>query len=186
MKINEFFMVIPKDSFDITSAVNSMYDMGSWEEIKNKVSSKLFNVFVGMDMIGVWQGDGWGCIFEGADTLPYIPQAIDLFGTSKMKKAFLSVFELYQDIMTFCNGNVRLYDIMDFLTSTRSYNPDYTPDNEDLKKYTKGEHAKLSQRYHKRLNALEELPDNNAIWGNETPNNGYESILKYIRENYDV
>lgn len=181
IQIKDCIKQLPKDVNDLMEISEKIYDLGTLEEAKKKISPALFTAHVGIQMVGMWQDDGWEGIFQNTDFLPYIPQSLDLFGTPKIKEAFLNAFSMFEGVIQFCDGDVRLYDVMDFLFSSRT-----VAKNEGLKKYSEEEHAQLSEEFCERLDRLENLPENDALWGYKTPDKGWEGVLNYVKENYNA
>ena len=55
-----------KDLNDINEAAfaqlsDKLWELGSLAEIKEKVTSELFILHIGINMIGIWKSEGWDC-----------------------------------------------------------------------------------------------------------------------------
>ena len=61
----------PQNEDDLVSLSDRIWELGSLAEICEKVGSNVFPIFVGMNVIDSWKGDGWrvvlDCIKKRAD-----------------------------------------------------------------------------------------------------------------------
>jgi len=152
-------------------------EIGSLEDIKEKVSPELFTVHVSMNIIGNWQCEGWESIINyHPDLFPYVPQALDAIGEPDIKEAFRNVIALFPDFVSFCNGgadvDVFYNNLMNFLTDEN-----FQADDEQLRQYDKEEHVQLSQEFNKRMETLEDLSDRLLNW---------DGVINYLNAKYAV
>lgn len=86
------------------SISDDIWELGSIEEIKKKVSPETFTFHIAVNMIGNWKGVGWHFLFcEGRELLPYIPDTLNSLRLIEIKNAFertLSIFPDLQKIAT--------------------------------------------------------------------------------------
>ncbi len=71
---------------------DKLWELGNLEDIKEKVSPELFNLHIGINMIGIWKSAGWdGIIGEQADFVPYIPVVLQKLELCDVRDSFENV-----------------------------------------------------------------------------------------------
>ncbi len=71
---------------------DKLWELGNLEDIKEKVSPELFNLHIGINMIGIWKSEGWdGIIGEQADFVPYIPVVLQKLELCDVRDSFENV-----------------------------------------------------------------------------------------------
>lgn len=68
---------------------DTLWKLGNLEDIKEKVTPELFNLHIGINMIGIWKSEGWDCIIaEQADFVPYVSGVLREFELCDVKESF--------------------------------------------------------------------------------------------------
>jgi hypothetical protein len=173
-KISDLFTSIPSDGDDLVEWSDKIWELGKIAEIEEAVSSELFTVHIGMNVIGIWQGDGWyGIIRDHSELIPYIPNALDNLGLQKIKKAFQEVIVLFPKFTDY-NDSKSFSAVYNFVVNTR------LPINDErLKQYSKEERSLLSNKFHELMEILDSI--SGATWGYDTSQEGWDSVIKYIK-----
>lgn len=162
------------DETKLAEISDKLWGIGNLEEIKEKVSSDLFYLHVGINMIGIWKGEGWwGIIAEQADFVPYIPIALDKLNLTELKTAFENIIKLFPDYTIFKSDDKAYYDIVNFLQSAN-----LKVDDERLQSISLEERRKIVKEIHKNLDILEDLSE--SFWRDSSECGGWKQILDYI------
>ena len=146
---------------------DKLWEMGSLDDIKEKVSPELFQVHIGMNVIGIWKYEGWDSILgEHADFVPYIPQVLQELEMFDIKQAFEDVIALFPEDTVFASDNEAYYDIYNFLTTFSG-----KTQNEKLQGITPEKRREMVKRMHQNVNQLDEVTE--QYWSDEM-----ESIIQ--------
>lgn len=164
----------PKDSIDLVKMSDQIWELGSLEEIKEKVTPDLFTIHIAINMIGNWQCDGWyGIIRNNFELIPYIPLTLDKLGLSKIKEALENVTSLFPKFTVF-NDSKLYYDVIRFLSNVRD-----KVNDERLNQYSKAERMQISNEYHRKMEILDNLTE--PLWGYNKNEECWKIVLDYIR-----
>lgn len=165
---------IPQNEMDLAEISDRLWQIGTLTEIKEKVCPELFVIHIGVNMIGIWKGDGWGSVIsENAVLVPYIPSNLETLNLQDLKAAFERVISVFPDFVVFENDTAAYVDAINFLQNAR-----FRISDERLLKYNKEERAQMSRSYQDYLNELEKLTE--PLWGYNAPDEGWGDMLKYI------
>ena len=168
------------------SISDDIWQLGSFEEIKKEVSYEVFNFHIIVNMIGNWKCDGWDYIFaEGHSILPYISGTLNELGLIELKNQFdNTVFRLKE---YFANERVEFldfekefdekahYDAINFLS-----NPRFEVEDEKLNLINMDDRKIISKKYKTEIGKLEDISE--KLWGYGTEEDGWKSVLDYIRK----
>ena len=150
---------------------------GAWDKIKAKASPALFLVDISGEMIEAWQEGGWRNIIErDFDMLPYIPDALDELGLHEIKTAFQRIQSLFPELTEFDDEDAD--DVMTFLSNHRLEVFD-----DRLKRYGREKRIEISKEFREILESLDDLSE--RVWGYQTPQGGWESLLRYVERRYN-
>ena len=130
---------------------------GSLKEIREKVDDELFNIYIYITLVEIWQTCGWGIIitYNGSEgnMLSYISQTLDFFQLKKVKEAF--------EKLTSLNLSNYMHDDFPDYYFVTAY-PDYTTGTQKL--------------FYEHITKLEELCSN--YWYDAEDGLGY--VIDYI------
>lgn len=165
------------DETRLAEISDKLWGIGSLEEIKEKVSTDLFYLHIGINMIGVWKGEGWwGIICEQADFVPYIPMTLDKLNLPELKLAFENIIKLFPEYTVFKADDSAYYDIVNFLQSANLKVHD-----ERLKGISLEKRREIVKQIHKSINILEDLTE--PLWRDSSECGGWKLILDFIVQN---
>lgn len=155
------------DEETLVQLSDKLWEMGSLDDIKEKVSPELFQVHIGMNVIGIWKYEGWDSILgEHADFVPYIPQVLQELEMFDIKQAFEDVIALFPEDTVFASDNEAYYDIYNFLTTFSG-----KTQNEKLQGITPEKRREMVKLMHQKVNQLDEVTE--QYWSDEM-----ESIIQ--------
>lgn len=164
---------VPLDGDDLADISDKIWKFGNLDTIKKKVSPDLFTIHIAINMIGIWQGDGWyGIIGDNPTLIPYISETLDKLDLLEIKEAFQKVISLFPDFTVF-DDSKDYCNIINFLTNVRMEVGD-----ERLKQYSKEERTQMSEEYHRKMEVLDGLSE--SVWNDDAEEEGWEAVLKYI------
>ena len=167
------------DEMQLVKISDRLWKMGNLEEIKEKVSPNLFNLHIGINMIGNWKGEGWwGIICEHADLVSYIPETLDKFNLTELKIAFENVIKLFPEDTVFKSDNASYYDICNFLQSAN-----LKVEDERLKDIPKDKRREIVKQVRQNVDRLENLTK--PIWGDSVEDKGWKTVLDYSLNNLE-
>lgn len=175
-----------EDPVDIfVNAVGEITELGNIREIKKQVSEEVFTFYVGVNMIGIWQNDGWGNLFaESSKFLPYISNTLKDLHLMELKELFDRLFSELNHY--FENIEVPFlkeideeisadYDVVNFLL-----NPRFKIESEKLNLIDIAERKRISQVYGKGITALDDISE--KLWGYNAEEEGWKNIIDYIEQ----
>lgn len=169
----------PKSENDLVLISDKICELGSLAEIREKVTPEVVVIFVGMNTIGAWKGDGWGGILENLEQLPHISQAMKELGLPEIGEAFVAVMAIFPPFVVYANDEA-YFDALIFLS-----NPRFAVSDKRLNQYSSDERKQMSKAFNERLNILDELSE--PLWGyNASDVEGWGSALGYIKEQADI
>ena len=152
---------------------DKLWELGTLEEIKEKVSPELFTLHIGMNMIGNWKGEGWwGVISEQVELIPFIPDTLEALGLSDLKTAFENVISCFPEDTIFSNDD-NYCDTINFLQNRR-----FKVSNEKLNTISPEKRNELVENIHYYLEELEQLTE--PLWGYSGENDGWKPVLDFI------
>lgn len=162
------------DEFTLVKISDKLWEIGKLEEIKEKVSPDLFNLFIGMNVIGNWKEGGWWYIIcEMGALVPYIPMALENLCLTELKTAFENIIKIFPEYTVFDPNNETYCDIVNFLQNTRFKVQDERLNNIDIEK-----RKEMVTQVRQNLKDLEHLTE--PLLGEHSEYNGWKPILDYI------
>lgn len=167
------------ENLDIDKLVqisDKLWEFGNLEEIKAKVNPKLFNLHIGINIVGIWKGEGWSTILgEQADLVPYIPEVLTKLNLSDIREAFEKVIELYPEGTVFKSDCEEYYDIANFLQTFS-----HKPQNERLRTIEPEKRREMVKQMRQRVNDLDEITA--QYWLDDVENEGWKQVLNYLQQ----
>lgn len=155
------------------SISDDIWELGSIEEIKKKVSPETFTFHIAVNMIGNWKGDGWHFLFcEGRELLPYIPDTLNSLGLIEIKNAFERTLSIFPDFAKDCDEKTYT-DVSNFLI-----NPRFKVSDERLNAISKEERKAKSEAFHKGVEELDDL--STKLWSFDAEADGWKDVLIYL------
>lgn len=153
---------------------DKLWEIGTLEKIKEKVSPELFLLYIGVNMIGNWKEKGWwGVISEHAALVPFIPETLEAFCLYDLKKAFEDVISLFPEYTVFSNEDSSYYDIINFLQ--KAY---FKVTDERLNGISFEKRKEMIASIRQRENVLENLTE--PLWGFGAEDDGWKQVLDFI------
>lgn len=145
-------------------------------EIKEKVTAELFNLHIGINMIGIWKSEGWDSIIaEQADFVPYIPVVLQELELCDVRDAFENVIALFPEETVFKSNNEEYYDIYNFFTSFS-----HKAQNEKLKAVAPEKRREMVKAKRHKVSFLDELTE--QYWSDNTEMAGWKQVFDYIHK----
>ena len=155
---------------------DKLWELGNLDDIKEKVSTELFNLHIGINMIGIWKSEGWDSIIgEHADFVPYIPVVLQEFELCDVRYAFENVISLFPKETVFKSDNVEYYDIYNFFTSFN-----HKVQNEKLKAITPEKRREIIKLKRQKIRILDELTV--QYWSDDSEKAGWKQVFDYIHQ----
>ncbi len=155
---------------------DKLWALGSLRDIKEKVTVELFNLHIGINMIGIWKSEGWDSIIgEQADFVPYIPVVLEELGLYDVQDAFENVISLFPEETVFQSDSEAYYDIYNFFTSFS-----HKAQNEKLKAIAPEKRRELVKLKRQKVSLLDELTE--QYWSDNAEMNGWKQIFDYIHK----
>lgn len=162
------------DETEFVQVSDKLWKLGSLAEIKEKVTSELFILHIGMNMIGIWKCEGWDFLIgEQADFVPYIPMVLQEFELYDIRDAFENVIALFPDETVFKSDNEEYYDIHNFFMSFS-----YKVQNEKLKAVSSEKRREVVKTMRQKISLLDELTK--QYWSDDSEMTGWKQIFDYI------
>jgi hypothetical protein len=148
------------DVDDLAEISDRIMQMGTLKNIRKKTSLELFTVHISLQVIGIWQGDGWhSIIVDNPGLLPYVPHALEQLGLTEVKKEFEDLIKIFPEFTVFKEEDSILYcDIMNFFIDA----------NFKLK-------DKRLNNFHKKIQLLDNLVE--PMWGYGSPQRGWQCVV---------
>ena len=152
---------------------DALWKLGPLEAIREQTSPELFQLFVGVQMIGNWQSEGWwGVISEQAELVPFIPQALEALGLPEVRAAFLDLVALFPAGTVFSNAEDGYADLINALQS-----PYGKASHPGLARMGPEERKALAAAVRRRLETLEDLTE--PLWGYGAQADGWGQVLAF-------
>lgn len=165
--------IIPTDEIKLAEISDRIWELGTLEEIREKVSPDLFIFHICVNMIGNWQGDGWhGIISNQPELVPYIPLALKTLGLQKLKTVFQNMILVFPEFVVFKEDKTYC-DVINFLQ-----NESFKISDERLLEYSREERIQMGEKYHEYLDELEKLTS--PLWGCMADRDGWGAVLDYV------
>lgn len=162
------------DEATLAQLSDKLWEMGSLDDIKEKVSKELFNLHIGINMIGIWKSEGWDSIIgEQADFIPYIPVVLQELELCDVQDAFENVISLFPEETVFKSDNEEYYDIYNFFTSFS-----HKVQNETLKAIAPEKRREMVKLMRQKVSLLDELTE--RYWSADSEADGWKQIFDYI------
>ena len=166
------------DETELARISDELWNMGCLKDIKAKVSPELFCLHVGINVVGMWKGEGWaGIIGEQADFVPYIPMVLKELHLPDIRDAFEDVINLYPEGTVFKTNDAEYYDLYNFLQTLS-----YKVQNEKLKMIAREERREMVKLMRQNVRILDNLTE--QYWSDHSEDGGWKQILDYLREKY--
>lgn len=164
------------DEATLTQLSDKLWELGSLAEIKEKVTSELFILHIGINMIGIWKSEGWDYLIgEQADFVPYIPVVLNEFELCDVRDAFENVVTLFPEETVFESDNEEYYDVYNFFTSFS-----YKAQNEKLKAVSPEKRREMVKAMRQKVSLLNELTE--QYWSDDSEMAGWKQIFDYIHK----
>lgn len=155
---------------------DKLWELGNWDDIKEKVSAELFNLHIGINMIGIWKSEGWDSIIgEQADFVPYIPMVLHELELFDVQGAFENVISLFPKETVFRSDNEEYYDIYNFFTTFS-----HKTQNENLKAIVPEKRREMVKAMRQKISLLEELTEQH--WSDNSEMAGWKQVFDYIHK----
>ena len=153
---------------------DKLWEQGNLDDIKEKVSAELFNLHIGINMIGIWKSEGWDSIIgEQADFVPYIPVVLQELELCDIRDAFENVISLFPEETVFKSDNEEYYDIYNFFTSFS-----HKVQNEKLKAIVPEKRREMLKLKRQKVSLLDELTE--KYWSDDSEMAGWKQVVDYI------
>ena len=178
LKIEDMIEDVNKlDETMLAELSDKLWQFGSLGHIKENVSMELFHLYIGINLIGIWQSEGWDSIFgEQADFIPYISVVLQELELGDIRDAFEDVISLFPEDTIFKSNSEAYYDIYNFFTSFS-----YKVQNEKLKAIVPEKRRELVRLIRKKISILDELTE--QYWSVGAEAGGWSRVFDYIRKN---
>lgn len=143
------------DTTKLAQVSDELWRIGCLEDIKSKVSQELFCLFLGINLVGIWQSEGWDAMIgEQADFVPYIPMVLTELNLPDIAEAFGNVIKLYPEWTVFKSNDAEYYDIYNFLNILS-----YKPQSENLKRIEQEKRRDTVKLMRKNVTYLDDLTE---------------------------
>lgn len=161
------------DEDTLAELSDEIWELGTLEEIKSKVSPDLFTLHVGINMVGNWQGEGWwGIIRDHPGLMAYIPDVLEAFDLPALKEAFETVLSCFPDGTVF-SDDANYCDTINFLVNVRLKVSD-----ERLKAIPAEERKAMVERLSACVDELEGLTE--PLWDAFAEEDGWKNVMDFI------
>lgn len=161
------------DENTLAELSDKLWQLGTLEEIKEKVTPELFNLHICMNMVGNWKCDGWWYIFcEQVRLVPFIPKALSALGLFKLRKSFEEVISCFPEDTTFTD-DADYIDIVNFLQNDR-----FKVSNKKLNEIPIEKRKEMVKKTSRCIEELERLTE--PLWGYNSENDGWKNVIDYI------
>lgn len=162
------------DEVMLAQLSDKLWEMGNLDDIKEKVSTELFHLHIGINMIGIWKSEGWGGILgEQADFVPDIPVVLETLKLCDVRDAFRNVISLFPEDTVFQSDSAEYCEIYNFLTSFS-----YKAQNEKWKTIAPEKRRELVKFMQKNVSFLDELTG--QYWSEASEAGGWRQVFDYI------
>lgn len=158
--------------------------LGSLDVLKNKLEPNLLTFYMGLNLIGNWQSEGFYFLFaEGYRLLPYLSNTLEALGLFDLKKEFevcLTWLKAYfkEKGLVFLDfskpiDEVNHYDFINFLSS-----PNLKISEPLLNEIPKEERKQISKTYKQSLARLDDEAE--RYFGYGTKENGFFVLTDFL------
>ncbi len=155
---------------------DKLWELGNLDDIKEKVTTELFHLHIGINMIGIWKSEGWDSIIaEQADFVPYIPVVLQELELCDVRRGFENVISLFPEDTVFKSDNEEYYDIYNFFTSFS-----HKAQNEKLKAIAPEKRRELVKSMRQKVSLLDELTE--QYWSDDSKMAGWKQVFDYIHK----
>lgn len=155
---------------------DKLWELGNLDDIKEKVTPELFNLHIGINMIGIWKSEGWDSIIgEQADFVPYIPVVLQELKLCDVRDCFENVISLFPEETVFKSDNEEYYDICNFLTVFS-----HKTKNEKLKAITPEKRRELVKSMRQKMSLLDGLTE--QYWSDDSEMAGWKQVFDFIHK----
>lgn len=162
------------DDDELVKLSDKLWEMGTLEEIKEKVDPDLFLLHIAMNTVGNWQCDGWWCIIsEHAELVPFIPQALEALGLYDLNAALEKLISIFPAFTVFSNNDSAYCDIANFLQNVR-----FKVSDERLNSIAPEKRIEMVNSVHRQLDRLEDMTD--PLWGYDAECDGWKQVLDFV------
>ena len=163
-------------TMEFVKVSDKLWRIGCLDDIKSKVSPELFCLHIGINLVGIWQSEGWASIIgEQADFIPYIQVALTELDLPDIAEAFETVIRIYPEWTVFRSNDAEYYDIYNFLNTLS-----YKPQDEKLKKITQEKRRDTVKLMRDSIGNLDVLTE--KYWGSHSECDGWKPIIDYLKK----
>lgn len=158
----------------IATLSDRIWELGSIDEIKERVSDATFTFHVVANVIGNCKGDGWQSIIEDhTDLLPYISCAMYEIGLDNVGEATKNIVKIFP-LDTSTLNSKSFCKVVCFMKGLEA-------DLDVLKEYSEAEQEKISEQYFKTIHKLDDIAV--QIWGYGCPHNeDWGVVSRYLEK----
>ena len=161
------------DENTLAELSDKLWELGTLDDIKEKVTPELFTLHICINMVGNWQCDGWWYIIcEQVKLVPFIPEALNALGLFTLKTAFEKVISCFPQDTIFTDDN-NYIDTVNFLQNNR-----FKVSNKKLNSIPLEKRKEMVKKTRHCIEELEQLTE--PLWGYASENNGWKIVLDYI------
>ncbi len=161
------------DETSLAKLSGQLWELGTVQQIKEKVSHELFILHIGINVIGIWKSDGWWSIIsEYAELVPFIPDTLKAFGLLDLKATFEKIISYFPENTVYINDE-NYCDTVNFLQNTW-----FKVSSEKLNVISLEKRKEMVKSVHRYLEELEQMTE--PLWGYSGENNGWKNVLDYI------
>lgn len=167
---------IPGNEMDLAELSDKIWTLGNIAYIHDQLENDDFLVFIMMNIMGIWKGDGWGGILENEELLPYVESALGFFELDEIVKYYRKLIALFP-IDPYDDSIIKVFfDHHNFLI-----NPRFKIEDPRLQRIDGEERKRLSKIYQQTLPILDD--ESEVIWGYDAPNlEGWQMVLDHFRK----
>ena len=172
---------VPRTVDDLDALYKKIEKLGRWgwnpiEKIKKKVSSEVFTVYLGMDMITKYQAGGWFYVLTpDGSIVPYISDALTQLELHEIEEIFCQRYSILPELADYTETEC-IHEPMNVLM----FGEDYVPTDKRLRHYSKEERLRITKEFAEVIKQLDAQSD--KVWGKEAPGEGFAVILRYIEK----
>lgn len=153
---------------------DKLWELGTLDQIKEKVTTELFNLHIGINMVGIWKSEGWDSIIgEHADFVPYIPEVLQELGLCDLQDAFENVISIFPKDTVFKSDSAEYCDIYNFFTTFS-----HKAQNEKLQSMDPVKRRELVKLKRQKVSLLDELTE--QYWNYDSEMDGWKQIFEFL------
>lgn len=167
---------IPENEMELAELSDEIWTLGNIIHIHDQLESDDFNIFMMMNIIGIWKGDGWGGILENEELLPYVESALRFFELDEIAYSYSELMALFP-VDPYDDSVLKVFfDHHNFLI-----NPRFKIYDPRLQSIDSVERERRSKIYQQILSILDNLSE--ALWAYNASNlEGWQMILDHFRK----